>query len=189
MADADRIRWEGRYRERGPIRAEPSPLLVALDEVLPRRGRALDVAGGSGRNALLLARRGLDVTICDISETALGFARGAALAEGLVIQTVALDLETAPLPDGPWDLVLSFQYLQRELFARWPELLAPGGLFVFVQPTRKNLERHPKPGSTFLLDDGELPTLVQGLEVLRHEEGWLDEGRHAAFLVARKAPH
>lgn len=186
MADADRIRWEGRYRERGPGRDAPSPLLVALDELLPRRGRALDVAGGAGRNALHLARRGLDVTICDISETALGFARDAAGGEGLAVRTIALDLEAAPLPQGPWDLVVCLYYLQRDLFARWPEVLAPGGLLVFQQPTRKNLERHPKPGSTFLLGDGELPGLVQGLEVLRYEEGWLHEDIHAALLVARR---
>jgi hypothetical protein len=35
------------------------------------------------------------------------------------------------------------------------------------------------------LDEGELPALVEGLEVLRYEEGWLEEGRHEARVVAR----
>lgn len=186
MADADRDRWEARYREHGPTQTGPSALLLAVEDLLPRRGRALDVAGGAGRNALYLARRGLDVTVCDISETALGFAREGARAEGALLETVALDLEAAPLPEGPWDLVLCFHYLQRDLFARWPEVLAPGGLFVFAQATRKNLERNPKPGSRFLLEDGELPGLVRGLEIVRYEEDWFDESRHEARLVARR---
>lgn len=186
MSDADRARWEERYRTTCPHAREPSPFLQSLDALLPRAGRALDVAGGAGRNAVWLAKRGLAVTVCDISDTALALARDAARAEGLAFETMALDLETAPLPAGPWDVVLSFHYLQRDLFARWPEVLAPGGVLVFAQPTRSNLERHPKPGSSHLLEDGELPGLVQGLEVVRYEEGWLDEGRHEARLVGRR---
>jgi hypothetical protein len=56
---------------------------------------------------------------------------------------------------------------------------------VFCQPTLRNLERHARPGRPYLLVEGELPTLVQGLEVLQYEEGWLEEGRHEARLVAR----
>lgn len=186
MSDEDRARWEERYRTGGHPAGGPSALLASVDDLLPRRGRALDVAGGAGRHALALARRGLDVTLCDISETALGLAAAAARAEGLALATVAVDLERDPLPAGPWDLVLSFHYLQRDLFTRWPEVLAPGGMLVFVQPTLTNLERHPKPGARFLLEDGELPGLVQGLEVLRVREGWLEDGRHDALLVAVK---
>jgi SAM-dependent methyltransferase len=97
-----------------------------------------------------------------------------------------IDLEVEPLPDGPWDLVLSFHFLRRALFADFPRILAPGGLLVYVQPTRTNLERHDRPPAGFLLEDGELPGLVQGLEIVQYEEGWLDEGRHEARLVARK---
>ena len=53
-------------------------------------------------------------------------------------------------------------------------------------PTRSNLRRHPHPREAFLLDDGELPSLVGDLEVVSYEEGWLDEGRHEARLVARR---
>jgi len=186
MSDGDRKRWEERYQTVGAHLHEPSSFLVSLDDVLPRAGRALDVAGGAGRHAVWLAQRGLAVTVCDISETALSLANAAAAAANLSVETVALDLEQAPLPAGPWAVVLSFHYLQRDLFERWPLVLAPGGLLVFVQQTRSNLERHPKPGSSHLLADGELPGLVRGLEVLRYEEGWLDEDRHEARLVARR---
>ncbi len=44
-----------------------------------------------------------------------------------------------------------------------------------------------RPGPAHLLEDGELPALVSGLEVVSSSEGWMEEGRHEARLVARKA--
>ena len=188
MSDAERTKWNARYAAEG-ARGEPSRLITELDDLLPTRGRALDLAGGGGRHAIWLARRGLDVTLADISEAGIGIARAAASEAGVPLSTIAIDLETDPFPEGPWDLILSFHYLHRPLFERAPRALAPGGLFVVIHPTRSNLARHPKPGPAFLLEDGEIQGLVRDLEIVRCEEGWLTEGRHEARLVARKAPN
>ena len=56
-----------------------------------------------------------------------------------------------------------------------------------VHPTRSNLTRHERPGPRHLLEDGELPVLVRGLEIVRYEEGWTEEDQHDARLVARRA--
>jgi tellurite methyltransferase len=181
MAGPDRERWNAKYREEEAI-AQPSPFLVALADLLPRRGRALDVAGGSGRNALWLLRHGLQVTIADISDVALQ--RAAAAAEGL--RTVEVDLESEPLPEGPWEVIVCSHFLQRPLFSQFPALLAPGGFLVVAHPTVVNLQKHPRPGREYLLAEGELHALVKGLEVVRFEEGWVESGRHEARLVARK---
>lgn len=187
MTEGDRDRWNARYAGK-PDLAPASPFLEELDELLPRRGRALDVAGGAGRNARWLARRGLETTLADVSDVALGQAAAAARAEGLRLTTLQVDLEASPLPAGPWDLILCSYFLHRPLFDAFPAALAPGGLLVFAHATRKNLERHPRPGLAHLLLDGELPGLVRGLDVLRSQEGWLEAGRHEARLVARRAP-
>jgi len=186
MSDQERERWDARYRE-GAGATEPSAFLRSLDALLPQSGCALDLAGGRGRHAVFLARRGLDVTVADVSEVGLELARQAAEREGLALRTLAVDLEEQPVPPGPWDVVVCFHYLHRPLFEQFRGCLAPGGLLVFCHPTRRNLERHAKPSAAHLLDEGELPRLVRGLdlEVLRYEEGWIDEGRHAARLVAR----
>ena len=186
MSDDDRTRWNERYASDVTPRA-PSALITTLDADLPRRGRALDLAGGTGRHALWLAQRGMDVTLLDISDVALQIAREHARAAGVSLHTIATDLETQPMPQGPWDLIVSFHYLQHALFDVFPSILAAGGLLLFVQPTVSNLARHPRPGAPFLLDDGELPTLVRGLDVVRYDEGWLSEGRHEARLLARRA--
>ena len=187
MSHAERLKWNARYAEQGASR-EPSRLVEALAGELPRGGRALDIAGGGGRHALWLARRGFDVTLADISETALDLGRRAAADAGLQMRTVAIDFEADPFPVGPWDLLLSFHYLWRPLFDIAPRVLAPGGHLVFIHPTRSNLLRHPKPGPAFLLEDGEIQGLVlaAGLSILRYEEGWSDGGRHEARLVAQR---
>jgi len=184
VAEGDRERWNERHAREAP--AEPSRFVSSLDGLLPRRGRALDVAGGRGRHALWLARRGLDVTLADVSDVALGVAAEAARSEGLALARVELDLEAAPLPPGPWDVVVCTYFLHRPLFEAFPAVLAPGGWLVFAHATRKNLERNPRPPPAHLLEDGELRSLVRGLDVVRCEEGWFEEGRHEARLVARR---
>jgi SAM-dependent methyltransferase len=187
MSGADQERWNARYAEKA-VPGTPSPYLGDLDDLIPRHGRALDVAGGAGRNAIWLARRGLLTTLLDVSDVALGQAAGVARVAGLQLSTVRLDLEASPLPTGPWDLILCTYFLQRSLFPAFAEALAPGGLLVFAHATRKNLERHPRPGPSHLLEEGELPGLLGGLEILRFEEGWLEGGRHEARAVARRRP-
>jgi tellurite methyltransferase len=185
MSIADREKWDTRYRTQGAESVAPSPFLTSLE--LRESGSALDVAGGAGRNAIWLARRGLEVTLVDISREALALAR--ASAGSLPLSLVCADLEAEPLPAGPFDLIISFNFLRRELFAAFPASLAPGGLLVYLQPTRSNLKRHPRPPAAFLLEDGELPALVQGLEIVSYQEDWStdgDEPRHEARLVARK---
>jgi SAM-dependent methyltransferase len=186
MAEEDRQRWNARYQGQVEARA-PSAFLRSLAERLPSTGRALDVAGGPGHDALWLARRGLDVTLMDISDVALERAAESAREAGVVLQLQRLDVEREPLPPGPFDVVLCLNYLWRSLFTAIPQVLAPGGLLVFAQPTRSNLQRHAHPSARFLLEDGELPRLIgQGLEILSYTEGWTEEDRHEARLVARR---
>jgi hypothetical protein len=50
--------------------------------------------------------------------------------------------------------------------------------------TRTNLERHERPGPRYLLDDGELRSLLDGLELLVYRERWNLDGRHTADAIA-----
>lgn len=187
MSQFDRDKWDRKYGERASS-GEPSRFLTGLDDVLPRQGRALDVAGGAGRHALWLAKRGLEVTVIDVSDVGLAIARREAEAANLSMHTEVIDLDDGALPAGPWDVIASFHYLKRELFPMFAAALAPSGLLVFCQPTHTNLERHAHPSERFLLDDGEISGLIADLplDVVRLTEGWSAEGRHEVELVARR---
>ncbi|MEM7164303.1 MAG: class I SAM-dependent methyltransferase [Planctomycetota bacterium] len=180
-------RWQQRYEPGGAFPTTPSALICACEEWLPSSGRALDIAGGAGRHAIWLATRGLQVTLCDGASKALDRTREAASQASVSITTLLVDLINEPLPRGPWDVILSYHFLHRPLFSQWQAALAPEGLLVFVQPTARNLERHDRPGRRFLLQEGELPKLLEAadLAVVEYEEGWLREGRHEAFAIAK----
>jgi len=184
---ADRTKWDAKYAAADSAPREPSAVLTSLADYLPTCGRALDIAGGAGRNAIWLAQRGLDMTIADISTVGLALVKERAAAAGVTVNTIAIDLERDPLPAGPFDLILSVCYLWRPLFAEIPRILAPGGRLVVIQPTKRNLERNDKPPAAYLLDEGELPRLTSGLEIIHYQEDWLADGRHDAVLVARRA--
>ena len=187
MPHFDRQKWDAKYAAAEEVPREPSAVLRSLEKLLPRRGRALDVAGGAGRNAIWLAKQGLDVTIADVSPRGLALVCERAQQAGATVTPLCTDLEDLPFPAGPWDLILSVCYLWRPLFAVYPQVLSPGGVLIVIQPTKKNLERYPKPPAGFLLNDGELPGLMSGLDVVHYQEGWQADGRHDAVMVARKS--
>lgn len=169
----------------------PSDWLTANVDLLPRGGRVLDVACGTGRHALWLAAHGFDVHAIDRSAEAIASLRQSAESRGLHITTAVIDLETDPVPQLPpgFDAVLVFNYLHRPLM---PSLLAavkPGGCIFYETFTARQAERgHPK-NPDFLLRDGELLTLVrlgQGpFTVLRAREAEFG-GRFIASIVAER---
>jgi tellurite methyltransferase len=185
MATGDRDRWNDKWAVAGVGTGHGSKLFDLLEPWLPESGRLLDIAGGGSSDSLEFARRGFDVTVCDVSDVGLIQARQRAMAEDLVITTVEVDLETEPLPAGPWDVITVANYLQRDLFPAMIERLAPGAILGVVIATTTNLERNKKPTAPFLLDPGELAGLVEGLGILHHTETWRENGRHESHLVAR----
>lgn len=187
MPEADRRKWDAKYGDRGATIAPPSPFVLRMLDQLPTSGRCLDVAGGTGRNARPLAAHGLDVTIADVSPVGLEIAREEAEAQGIALSTLTHDVEADGLPPGPWDVIVDVHFIHRPLFAQWADALAPGGLLLFEHQTMKNLERHAKPSGRWLLEVGELPGLIQGLEVIHYEECWGEADRHEARLLARNA--
>ncbi len=184
----DRARWNERYADsdpkRGPSRFVTESLASGL---VPTSGRALDVAGGSGVDAVALAEHGLDVTLVDVSDVALELARQRAQQHGVAVTTVRLDFAVDDLPTGPWDVICCVNYLDRDVFAGFGPVLAPGGLVVATMATVTNLERNDRPSRRFLLDDGELRVMAErvGLTIVSYDEDWFDE-RHSARLIARR---
>lgn len=180
-----RSSWNSRYRERTAPMEPAAFVRVELAPLLPSSGRALDVAGGAGRHAIWLAQRGWATTMVDTSGVAIEIAAERSRAAEVDIDLVHSDLTTDSLPPGTWDLVLIVHYLQRDLFPLLIDRLSPGGLLAFSVATVRNLDRHERPARPYVLDVGEAPSLVDGLEIVHYGEGWSVEDRHEARLVAR----
>ena len=146
---------------------------------------ALDLACGTGRDAVYLASMGWKVTGLDILPDAVERARqlaGRYLAEGQLPTFQQQDL-SKDMPDGTYDLVCCFYYLNPPLLRHVPKILKPNGTAMIELFTDLDRETHGKPKRT--VASGELPTLLPELEVIEYEEGW-HFGRHTARLLARR---
>ena len=185
MSESEREHWDSRYITEGVRTTEPAAFLV---EAAPRFAPAsliLDVGGGSGRNAVWLARRGHLVTVADISEEGLKLARQAATEAAVEIDTVLMDFDTDPFPEGPWDVIIDFHFIKRHLFESFEAALRAGGLLVFCRATVKNLERNDRPPRPYLLQEGEGWDLLSNFELVIAREGWSVEERHEFEALAR----
>jgi tellurite methyltransferase len=194
--------WDAKHRlaaEAAP--SEPASIVSELLPLLPA-GRALDVACGTGRHALLLAAGGRRVTAIDFSGVALdilearvrskhmsvrrsdGFPEpGSRLPAGL--ELMQADLERITLPERYYDLILCVQYLQRDLFPQMARALRPKGVLLMETFTRAQLEFAGGPRNPdYLLETGELREAFPELRVLFYRE--LRAGQGIASLLARR---
>ncbi|MDO8615860.1 MAG: class I SAM-dependent methyltransferase, partial [Dehalococcoidia bacterium] len=160
MNDSERF-WDERYRseEAAPERG-PADFLVEHRHLLPAVGRGLDVAMGSGRNAIYLASLGYEVTGIDVSGVAVERCRAEAERRGLRVEAIQADLESYQLPRETYDVVIDFYYLQRELAPALVAALRPGGVLVFESFTTEQRRFGWGPvQDDFLLRPGELRSL------------------------------
>ena len=167
----------------------PSSWLVRHAGLLPREGRALDVATGRGRHAIWLAERGYSTLAFDRDEDAIRELNDVAHERRLPLRAEVRDLESGedPFRGALYDVIVVVHYLHRPLFPALIDALAPGGLLVYETFTRAQAARGKPTNPDFLLKPGELFELVRPLEVLASREGDFD-GRMIASVLARKSP-
>jgi SAM-dependent methyltransferase len=168
--------------------SDPASWLVQHGGLLPREGRALDVACGRGRHAIWLAERGLTTVAVDRNADAIREVNDAARERGLPLRAEVRDLESGVNPfrdDAAFDVIVVVHYLHRPLFPALLDALAPGGLLVYETFTRAQAARGKPTNPGFLLEPGELIGLVRPLDVLASREGDFD-GRMIASVIARR---
>jgi tellurite methyltransferase len=169
--------------------APVSSWLLSNIDLIPRAGRALDVACGRGRHALLLAERGLAVVAVDRDAAAIEGLRIEAAGRLLPLEARVVDLEAAEADPGlgedAYDLVVVFHYLHRPLFPALVRALAPGALLIYETFTVDQAGLGKPTNPDYLLQHGELRQRLSSLTIVREREG-VFEGRHVAAVVARK---
>ena len=149
--------------------AAPSDWVTRWLHLVRPGGTVLDVACGSGRHVVEMARRGLRVTGVDRDVQALDALRG--IAEILV----------ADLEDGPWpldgrcfDAVVVTNYLWRPLMPRILGSLGAGGVLIY-ETFASGQQTVGRPSrEAFLLRHGELLGFAQGLRIVAFEDGFLE---------------
>ena len=166
---------------------KPAAWLVQNSDVIPPGGMVLDVASGSGRHALFLAERGWRVHAVDRDVSALaaiGQVGQVGQVGEITVERVDLERGDPSLGDGLYDAVIVFNYLHRPLMPKIVNAVRRGGgVLIYETFTVRQAQRGRPRNPDFLLREGELPTLVAPLRVVRTREGDF-EGALVASIVA-----
>jgi len=132
-----------------------------------------------------LPSRDFQALAVDRNTTALDALSEEAKLRRLSLRTQVVDLEDGPpfLDPDSFDLIVVVHYLHRPLFPGLVRALRPGGVLVYETFTRAQAARGKPTNPAFLLEPGELLTLVRPLQVLARREGEF-EGKMLASVVA-----
>jgi len=174
--------WDERHAfalESGNIPG-PSSLIVQYATPL-QSGRALDLACGLGRHSLWLARRGWQVTAVDASPIAINSLGLMAAKEGLPMDARVADLEHNEFLIEPdfWDLIVVYNYLQRDLFPSIRNGVMQGGMLL------ASVLLADTDSVRFGVKPGELRGLFNDWEIQCYKET-AHAGHATAELAARK---
>lgn len=170
----------------------PAQVLVDFSHLLPKTGRALDLACGRGGNAIFLANAGLNVWAWDISDVALDQLSAQAEQTGLQINTEVRDIESECFPVDCFDVIIIGQFLNRSICTHILDMLVSGGLLFYQTFTVDALTMGIGPKNPdYLLQRNELLTLFDGMQLHGYREDDASNFQQGemlaqAYLVARK---
>lgn len=180
----EKRRWEERGRRetyRSP--AEPAPVVRDAVDDLPS-GRTLDVATGTGGNAIFLADRGWEVDAVDISRSMLDRARTLAAERSVSVNWILADVDDYCLREATYDVVTISYFDARHRLPAVKRALAPGGVLCYEHHLTTG-EDVAGPSARYRFEPGELRAACSDLAIERYEE---DRAEKRVTLVARTEP-
>lgn len=184
--------WDERFREgRYPRDPDPAPVLQQYVETFPD-GRALDIAAGTGRNAVFLAERGYQVDALDRSRVGLEIARENATDRGVEddCEWIQADALAYAYPEDAYDVITvrSFRVLDRLTDVK--AALAEGGVLYYQDHLRTAEPLDYGPPGRRRVGANDLLRACLDLTVLHYREFTSgDEGHRGAYaqVVARNS--
>ncbi|QWF70816.1 methyltransferase domain-containing protein [Methylomonas paludis] len=183
-------KWDEIYRHQTAVPIAAQVLREHLF-LLPKQGRALDLACGAGANALLLAEAGLKVDAWDISAVALQFLQQQAAIRELDIHVHQANISAAILPVDCYDVIVISRFLDRTLCNAIMVALKAAGLLFYQTFTCNKLDPQGPSRPDYLLASNELLRLFAPLSLVFYQEhariGNLQYGdRNEACFIGQK---
>ena len=184
-SESMKVRWNERYdRDMYIYGKEPVAFLKQKMDGL-KKGKALVLAMGEGRNAVYLAQNSFDVTGVDISEVAIQKCNELAKERNTTVNAVVADLTDYDMGEAQFDLITNFYYYDPSIFPQVIEGLKPGGMFILEQFSIDHLKYREISGfgprnPDYLIEPNELLEHFKSLRILYYEDTVveLDEGMH-----------
>lgn len=186
----EQAKWD-KFYSHNQQSIDPSQVLYEHAYLLPKQGKALDLACGLGGNALFLARLGLKVDAWDISSVALTRLQTQADQISLPITTWQCDIRQKILPLKHYDVIVISRFLDRSLCNAIMGALKPEGLLFYQTFTRNKLDQHGPSNPDYLLGDNELLSLFPSLSLVFYQEyarigDWRYGNRNEACFIGQK---
>lgn len=186
--------WDERFSTGAyPTDPEPSPVLRDYVDESPD-GRALDVATGTGRNALFLLESGYAVDAIDQSRVGLELTRETAREAGLAdrLTPIQADVPSFEFPRDRYALVTISFYRALDRLPDVTGAIEPGGYLFMEHHLRSTRETPSGPsGDRYRYAANELLRSSLGLTVLYYDETSHenDDGdrRATARVLARRS--
>lgn len=186
----------------------PSELLVnfaTLFSDLNTEKPVLDLACGTGRNGLFLAKTGQRMVFADRNLASLESIEKRLKSQGTLasdyIQTSSqhrcwhIDFESdnfVGLENNAYDGIVVFRYLHRALFENIKSSIVPGGLIIYETFNEAQAEIGRPKNPNFLLKKGELRQAFDSWEVLHCFDGIKETangGRQAISQIVARKPY
>lgn len=186
-------KWDERFSEgEYPTDPDPSPVLQAYVDSFPD-GCALDVAAGTGRNALFLATEGYDVDALDQSRAGLDIIEERADETDVSgrVETILADATEYDFPEETYDVITISFFRTLDQLGNIKAALKPGGVLFYQHHLQSSPPATVGPSTNrYRFQSNELLRSCLDLTVLYYEESTEErEGRTSATatILARNS--
>lgn len=181
----DRIKWNEKYGQ-GEPRFTPHALVAAIKAQALPEGAILELACGTGGNALALAELGREIIAVDISDTGLDLLTREAARRGIGdrIKTLNVDLTKWQPQEKSFALALATLYWDSKVFERACRAVKPGGLLAWETFSRAYLKY--RPAFQWCLDDDEPAALLPDDFTILDLRDFDQDQRATRRLIARR---
>lgn len=191
MTDSQAEKWNANYRREPSQPLEAAKVLRENIHLLPKSGKALDLASGRGANARLLAKQKLECHAWDISQIAIEKLQEQATTENLIIHTQTRDVSFSPPEENQFDVIVVSRFLDRNLCPALIAALRPKGLLFYQTFIKDSANENGPRNPNYRLDENELLIMFGALRLIFYrEEGTIGEQqegfRNEAMLIAQK---
>ena len=169
MSLDDKIKWDEKYIKESKL-LELRPHSNKLDFIIKStKGiNVLDLACGSGRNSIYLAKNNFIVDAYDISKVALDKIDSYNI-ENLTTHQIDLDLFNPTYLD--YDLIVMTNFLDRKLINRISKIMKKESIFFIETFMEHELNEKPSSNPNFLLKKEELKNLFNSdFKILDYDE-------------------
>lgn len=150
--------------------------------------RVVDVACGTGRDAVFMASKGLLVDAWDNLPDAIARCRDLARRNSVEVNAEVRNvLSGSNFAPKSYDIITCFNFLDRQFMAEIAQGVRPGGYVVYETFTTEQRRQFGKPKSDrHLLNSGELRGYFADWRILHFSESLASPRRFVASLIANK---